>query len=1422
MSKTTSHLTFHRRFAGLDNTPDRHADESPLSRVAADLVAEHESRESERLAKFEARQSSRHNSAEQVVINAVSRYEHRNAALQWNDDQVPAITKLDAYSAVKDASYAAPEDRGLKTAAYALYSTWLDDVSGTLDLSEIRQLKARIVKEQPKSVLPRVIDAALAKSGFSTLRGLPKLSRIAAEITDQDSYEAAMHDYGLDTDENIHARAYIRGLLKMGDETEVGRTETNTVYDRVAQRLAQMSPDMPMGDAGAPQSPQSSNLINDSSAAEPGMPPHDEQGEASAEVVSPISGEPLVLELGMADVSENGDAAPIDGGAVDPSAMQPAVPSGGPSAMPGGSMNHAEASRGQTRRVKSQYDRFEVIGQLSEMMGPGLGDKPDMSGPEMKVEGDPADEDLENPDETVTMMRDPSADEMIEITLRRIEEEHAHGVPGESQDELEDEMGDGSGLEMTSNMEVCAEHGGPWHECADLHKEAKSPPGKSKQVEEIKEHAKDEGYSKEKSENIAFGTAWNQHKKDKKKSSSHSLNATVAATATRVTAAEIDEHAKTELELYLYNTGELHSQHQAIIHNIMRKIRANKYDDSLAPKLWQYWVDQGARAYVKEFGGTHDRPKDMFPAAMRRALAAEIASQEYELIMNGEYGDVGAPKDEPGKKDSESTGSTGSDDMADGLSPIASVASRHFEVYATVNGEEGTEPLDVFAATSMTAALERIAAFGVDGDVLADPRRPGDEAIVIIDGDRGDWLHVVAFEAPSVNQQQPDQVSVPEDGATALESNGGFKQDRATRKVTKKTKAERAAMSRNDIVKVASSMGLTEASIESKLLDGEPVYKSGWTLRINDGDEVELYRDAANRRIASVLKLDDMIRDFQAAVVMDADENETSDNTRVVLAELFRARCAACKSVNEYIMPEESMPLTCAGCNHIASAESVVAAFERAAAKSAKSGATAAKSKDYLITIEVPQGRDIRDFTVNAKRVLSAIRVINATAEMETDATIRTAELTVRAVDDAALSRIEKVLSDVFGATPSIARAPKDRSDKSAQYIGQTPAMQAQPGLEDPSMQQPMQTMNTQPGAQQNQMQQALKPLQPGKMGPSNPAAVPSLGSPAMSMTGGTGDSDETDVVREANRIAQMMDEGDADMGGGMPEMGGAPSNVPGLPGSMSGEMPGSMPGQDMGMPGQDGGMPQGGPMQPGMMGGDLMDAEGQEAAHASLLHYRNQGMGVLDALSEFHRQYSDYLDSFGDEVSPERHMAEAEIVRIAGEVYSKPALIQRAAAMMETAMQMMASVIGSVDDSDDDSSFDLTNQRRAFEAPHANTQQPDTVSKSKLRLESDTTSHEPNFGPHGKPSSQGGTGHRQPGATPTPNPKPVGADSQGEPNFGDHAFGNDAQAGSQHHQPGVSHPDPHLGPDTSTGENGMTRKMDQLSKNAPNTVRSK
>lgn len=98
----------------------------------------------------------------------------------------------------------------------------------------------------------------------------------------------------------------------------------------------------------------------------------------------------------------------------------------------------------------------------------------------------------------------------------------------------------------------------------------------------------------------------------------------------------VDPNAASELDLYIANTYELvaapNSPGKSIDTSLKRKLAAGKYDSALAPKAWQYLVDEGAKRYAREIG-----PEPTFNAATRRQVAADFArawEEENQLARN--------------------------------------------------------------------------------------------------------------------------------------------------------------------------------------------------------------------------------------------------------------------------------------------------------------------------------------------------------------------------------------------------------------------------------------------------------------------------------------------------------------------------------------------------------------------------------------------------------------------------------------------------------------------------------------------------------------------------------------------------------------------------------------------------------------------
>jgi hypothetical protein len=94
------------------------------------------------------------------------------------------------------------------------------------------------------------------------------------------------------------------------------------------------------------------------------------------------------------------------------------------------------------------------------------------------------------------------------------------------------------------------------------------------------------------------------------------------------------EHALHDLDLFLDNDRYMYGRKKSFIDAVRRKIQSRTYDPKLAASLWQYWVDEGARRYVKEFGGD---VRTKFPLALREHLAKIVAKHEYGRIKRGEY-----------------------------------------------------------------------------------------------------------------------------------------------------------------------------------------------------------------------------------------------------------------------------------------------------------------------------------------------------------------------------------------------------------------------------------------------------------------------------------------------------------------------------------------------------------------------------------------------------------------------------------------------------------------------------------------------------------------------------------------------------------------------------------------------------------------
>lgn len=87
-----------------------------------------------------------------------------------------------------------------------------------------------------------------------------------------------------------------------------------------------------------------------------------------------------------------------------------------------------------------------------------------------------------------------------------------------------------------------------------------------------------------------------------------------------------------DLVMYIDNTYELYGQKQAIQKNLINKIKRGKYDPSLAPKLWMYLVQEGAKRWAQELEGYNMPWHKLFPPQLRQEAAQMMASAFDEEI----------------------------------------------------------------------------------------------------------------------------------------------------------------------------------------------------------------------------------------------------------------------------------------------------------------------------------------------------------------------------------------------------------------------------------------------------------------------------------------------------------------------------------------------------------------------------------------------------------------------------------------------------------------------------------------------------------------------------------------------------------------------------------------------------------------------
>ena len=90
-----------------------------------------------------------------------------------------------------------------------------------------------------------------------------------------------------------------------------------------------------------------------------------------------------------------------------------------------------------------------------------------------------------------------------------------------------------------------------------------------------------------------------------------------------------------ELKLYIDNDSSLYRQRYIpILKNLSRKKKQGKYRKGLASKAFMYLIDDGAKRYVRSYGGD---ARDVFPKRQRKNLAKDYVEEFEDTFNNQEF-----------------------------------------------------------------------------------------------------------------------------------------------------------------------------------------------------------------------------------------------------------------------------------------------------------------------------------------------------------------------------------------------------------------------------------------------------------------------------------------------------------------------------------------------------------------------------------------------------------------------------------------------------------------------------------------------------------------------------------------------------------------------------------------------------------------
>ena len=90
-----------------------------------------------------------------------------------------------------------------------------------------------------------------------------------------------------------------------------------------------------------------------------------------------------------------------------------------------------------------------------------------------------------------------------------------------------------------------------------------------------------------------------------------------------------------ELKQYIDNDASLYRQrYMPILKNLSKKKKKGQYRKRLAQKAFMYLIDDGAKRYVRSYGGNH---LDVFPKRQRKTLAKDYVEEFEQIYDNQEF-----------------------------------------------------------------------------------------------------------------------------------------------------------------------------------------------------------------------------------------------------------------------------------------------------------------------------------------------------------------------------------------------------------------------------------------------------------------------------------------------------------------------------------------------------------------------------------------------------------------------------------------------------------------------------------------------------------------------------------------------------------------------------------------------------------------